>query len=741
MNKKNTLKKTAAVMLGLALTVGATGCSFVTTDNEKDLEQVVATVDITGSLAKADSEYKDYADEVSAILDNLNSDILKRDLVAYYLSVGYQYVENYGYSYEDAFNMLLDGLISREIMIQYAVAYYLQKGAKDGSITKDKCQEYVTAQLNALDTKNEKQAKQKELLKAHPEILTLKYFLTDGGKGADAKTDTYNPLEDYERTEYTLKKSLNSSLDSIEANYITAKEEEEATEEVRTLPTGAGEEDAEYYTTDYDVYTGRNTLSSCGEYEKVDGSTTATRQKAYNAFLSNLDGYNLVQNTKDKVEDTRDVTLLDYYYVELASSLGQALISKYFEELEKTIVDSLTADYVQARYDEQLAQQTLSYENDPDAFAGALENAAADSYILYGLEDFGFVYNILLPFSNAQTEEYTRAQNNGLKQDDLYAVRKNILNDVKGEDLRGTWFSKDENAHYAYQKKAGEKEAYYFFDGNVNNTAKYTEFTHYAGQLPYNGTVTKTDDGYETKANKVSVMDVVGQMEGYIKELCGEGVVIKNTAADGYGFDDNYKTTKYVVDGEVDYKNFVYYKGKVDFVDAEGKKYEPSAHDYFNKNSTVYKMVAAANEMMFAYSTDPGCLNKYMGYSISPYSTNFMKEFEYAAQKAVEGGVGSYYVVPTDYGWHIIISTFVYDKDGEVYKQAADKHAYNHDEAVGDKKVEGSFSNLFYETLKSTAASNYSNEVQNNVLNDYDNEACVTRYTDRYKDLLEMGAK
>ena len=255
-------------MLGLALTVGATGCSFVTTDNEKDLEQVVATVDITGSLAKADSEYKDYADEVSAILDNLNSDILKRDLVAYYLSVGYQYVENYGYSYEDAFNMLLDGLISREIMIQYAVAYYLQKGAKDGSITKDKCQEYVTAQLNALDSKNEKQAKQKELLKAHPEILTLKYFLTDGGKGADAKTDEYNPLEDYERTEYGLKKSLNNSLDSIEANYITAKEEEETTEEARTLPTGAGEEDAEYYTTDYDVYTGRNTLSSCGNTKR-----------------------------------------------------------------------------------------------------------------------------------------------------------------------------------------------------------------------------------------------------------------------------------------------------------------------------------------------------------------------------------------------------------------------------------------------------------------------------------------
>jgi hypothetical protein len=111
-----------------------------------------------------------------------------------------------------------------------------------------------------------------------------------------------------------------------------------------------------------------------------------------------------------------------------------------------------------------------------------------------------------------------------------------------------------------------------------------------------------------------------------------------------------------------------------------------------------------------------------------------VKEFEYAAQKVVENGVGSYAVCATDYGWHILYASYVFD-GGEVYG------GYNHAEAVGDNMVEGSFSNLFYETLKSTAASNYSNEVQNNVLNDYDNETCVTRYTDRYKDLLQMGAK
>ena len=156
------------------------------------------------------------------------------------------------------------------------------------------------------------------------------------------------------------------------------------------------------------------------------------------------------------------------------------------------------------------------------------------------------------------------------------------------------------------------------------------------------------------------------------------------------------------------------------------------------------------NEVAFAYSTDPGSLNTYMGYAISPYSTNFMKEFEYAAQEAVKAkvkpnavpgtkptlkdSVGSYYVVPTDYGWHIIVSTFVFVEDGPVYD------GYNHDDAVGEKMVEGSFSYRFYESLKTSAASNYTNEVQSSVLNDYNNDACVTRYEKRYKDLLEMDS-
>ena len=96
MNKKNTIKNTAAIFLGLALTLGATGCDFIRTDNAKDMAQTVATVNIAAELEGAQ------ATELSAVIaaNGVQTDIPKRDLVAYFLNVGYTYVQQYGYTYK-----------------------------------------------------------------------------------------------------------------------------------------------------------------------------------------------------------------------------------------------------------------------------------------------------------------------------------------------------------------------------------------------------------------------------------------------------------------------------------------------------------------------------------------------------------------------------------------------------------------------------------------------------------------
>ena len=188
MSKKNIFKKTAALVLGAAVVVGTTGCNFIVTDSEKDLDQVITTVNISQSL-KSETGYETVATHLNSVIEdyNLSSDIYKRDLIASFLSTGYTYVQSYGYTYKDTFTMLLDGLIDRTIITQYAVAYYLKT---DNNLSVTGLNDYYQKAVGAegLD------AKTKALYEAYPEVLAYEYFL---GK------DT----EEYGRAIYNLKKS------------------------------------------------------------------------------------------------------------------------------------------------------------------------------------------------------------------------------------------------------------------------------------------------------------------------------------------------------------------------------------------------------------------------------------------------------------------------------------------------------------------------------------------------------
>ena len=248
-----------------------------------------------------------------------------------------------------------------------------------------------------------------------------------------------------------------------------------------------------------------------------------------------------------------------------------------------------------------------------------------------------------------------------------------------------------------------------------SNTDRYESLTQYAGKYPYNGVAVKEDHEFEFTPNKLSIDQFIAEMESYINYTVGGNVANGKLV-------DTYNTDSYInSDNSTDYSKFMYYAGKVNLKNT-------SASDYFKaENNDAYAALSAVNELMFAYSTDTGCLNTYMGYAVNPIKTSFVSEFEYAAQYAVSQGVGSYVVCLTDYGWHVIYTAFVYD-GGDVYG------GYN----VAEKEVEGSFSNMFYESLKATTATTYTNELQSEVLNQFNNDDCVTRFEKRYKDLLEI---
>ncbi len=736
MSKRNTIKKTAALCMSVALTFGATGCTFLLTDNDLDLKQVVATVDITDTLTAAGNEFAAQANDVDKLIDAgvLATDVYKRDLVAYFISVGAEYVNNYGMTYKQTFETLMDDLVNQKILTQYAVAYYLKNGFtnEDGTktpATADACLAYVNAAINGAE------GRQKQLYQENKTALAMEYFLTENG--ADK--------EDYFETVYYFQQSINSALDEAEANYIKADDEEHDHGEAQTKPTNVDAFEDEFVPMkgdklDYGVYTGRNAVSSCGTYEKVEGSTATTRKQAYNVFLSNLQSYGLIKDG----EDTASFTELDYYYIELSTSLAKSVANKYFTELQDQVIDSLKEnDYkaVKDKYNEILSAQQTAYENKPADFEASLSALSDTNFALYGYENFGFVYNILLPFNAAQEQAYAAAKNMGLSKEQLFQARKTLLTQIEATDKRDTWFSEHSHADYSYKVTQSEANTnyfgdatvegdedkafgYLFFKDNMQKTEQYKALDHYLGKYAYNGTAKKADGEWTFTPNKLTVDGFIDEMNAYIKFASGATV-------DGVDLVDNWKEKKVAPkaaydnpytdsDGKVNYENFIYYEGKVELTET------PKAKDFFNKDTQFYKAASAVNELMFAYSTDPGALNTYMGYAVSPYKTSFVPEFEAAAQYAIRKGVGTYVVAPSDYGWHIIFVTFKFGA-GEVYEGGF---------VPADVDVEGTFSNLFYTAMEDTSATNYATERQSVILNDYKDSA--TLFERRYKDLLNL---
>ena len=95
--------------LVLSILIGVTclsGCRLVTVDNNRDMNQVVATIKV----------------------NDREENIYKKDLVMGYLNYGYLYVQYYGYTEEKTYNLLFDEMISSRILAQGAMKEFEEKG-------------------------------------------------------------------------------------------------------------------------------------------------------------------------------------------------------------------------------------------------------------------------------------------------------------------------------------------------------------------------------------------------------------------------------------------------------------------------------------------------------------------------------------------------------------------------------------------------------------------------------------
>lgn len=707
-------KKTfAAIALTscIALSATFTGCTLVSTNNRLDMEQVIATVDISKSDKFDTAELSGYKNAVSS------TQIIKRELVSYFLNVGYSYIQN-GSSYETTFNMLMDALVDNAVLVQYATI---------------------------------------ELLKSDSSLLDRFVKESDEAKKYEMLLDA----DELNLATYKLYSSINSAIDNFEKDVIEEENGYKGTG-TRTTPTNLNSEQDDYYPSklndknekvlNYGIYTGYGeyTLANSGTYQDdaLDGTTRSTRVKAYNSFLNNLRRNNLVDG-EGEAENLTDILNLKYIKVEYVSQLKSRIINKYYDVYEEQQKEKLLTDgYIDNVYKEILASQKENYDKTASSFDSAMSSMSSSSFILYSPETddsdwateygekfakYGFIYNILLPFSSSQS-----VQLNALKSiqtadgDDHYyfAQRNQLLKAIKTEDQRSVWFNGETD--YSFKPDEGFKyfnggkdyRNYLFFEDNLTDSAeggRYKKLQAYDGRYSYNGRVIENEDeSYTLVPDKLDINEMLDEFTSYVNYVVGSDCVKFDKAPSDayYDNDDEKYFIKTGTKDEIDYSKFIYAEGKVEF--------EYNNKNLMNPETAQYKAMSAVNELQFAYTTDTSVLSNYVGYSVTAYDTSYIKEFEYAAKKAVGNGVGSFAVCAGDYGWHLIYVTNVFDA-GETYSPDWD-----------NIDVEGTFENLFFESIKGNDLSDISTTHRDKILNDFNKDTTVTKYQKRYQDLLDI---
>lgn len=710
----------AAVASCIALTSAFAGCSLVSTNNKLDMEQIVATVDIS----KADKFSRELSAYASAVKPK---EITKRDLVMYYISYGSS-VGGSDTSAKEKFNLLLDGLIDNAVLIQYCTMELLADKVASGGNA-------ALAEYNSLKSDIEK----------------YEYLL--GGADSDAVLSV----------KYKLYSAVNSTIDNYEKTVIEEEDDEYVGTDTRTTPTNLNTEQDDYYPKtadgglDYFIYTGYAgyLLSGSGVYkdDAVENTRRATRVKAYTKYLKNLEDNYLVDGSK---EDLTDFISLEYFKTEYKTQLESGIVNEYYDKYTESKEEELKSgnyEYINNEYLEKLNAQKENYST-ASTFETAMGDMSSSSFLLYSPDTsdsdkfdgtnygkFGFVYNILLPFNAKQNATLTELKSilEADEDDNHYYIERNkLLKEIETEDQRGAWFNGSTDYSFKAEKDkiygggtAGyfgseSGREYLFFEDNLTKSAegeRYKKLQAYDGRYSYNGKVYENEDGsYALLGNKLTIDGMLDEFSAYINYVLGDGTGSRVKIDKTSGYYDKTDFMKTVDDkDEVDYSLFLYATGNVTGLDFKRSNLLNSATDQ-------YKAMSAVNELQFAYTTDTSVLSQYAGYSVSAYDTSYIKEFEYAAKYAVQKGAGNFAVCAGDYGWHLIYVTYTFD-GGDTYTP----------DWANNIETEGTFENLFYEWCKSNALADVSTNRREKIINEYNKDSTVTKYQKRYQDLLDLG--
>ena len=291
-----------------------------------------------------------------------------------------------------------------------------------------------------------------------------------------------------------------------------------------------------------------------------------------------------------------DIKNSDYYKNVLKSYQESKLIEKYENCLKDQTRKSITFADLEANYLEMYEKQT---EYTAKELSEAMSSATYDNPMVYlPGEGYGYVYNLLLGANDKQAEQITALTGSDAEK---IAERRAILDGLTVKDLRSSWILSG-------------------YDFDVN-TKKFTgDYAFLEDSLAFNGTVELvkekdedkgTNAEYRVSANEMKLNEFVAYMNNYL-----------------FGAEDLGTT-------------------------GEGAVYKKYSTDTAEEN-----FEDRVNELLFAYSTDPGSLNTYKGYVIEPSvlgAETYVKEFADAGRELITStSKYSYQIVGTNYGYHIM---------------------------------------------------------------------------------------
>ena len=416
---------------------------------------------------------------------------------------------------------------------------------------------------------------------------------------------------DIVEVEYTVYKSVADMLDSFASEDDPVKVQESSNAQVRAIPNGAKndekvslEEKKEFLT---EVKKGFNI------------GPAPERREAFNKLINFFD----INNLLGEGYKNNDITTTTYFKSNMKTALDEKVLEVYREVFQKEYLASLdiTFDKIEALYNDKYEEQG-KWSN--EEFVSALDNATVDSPVLYGVNGtYGYVYNLLLGVDDIQ-EERINAIDANLSTAEKSALTKEILDSTRIKDLRSSWIT------------AG----YDFDEESKKFTGDYT-FTSSDNSLKFLGDFERINpDKKESEASEYKVSATYMNLTEFFKGM-------NSYMVNG---DFNVSEEVEVIDNADEY----------DHIDLANAIYGAGTY-----NTSIAEYDEKINEMIFAFSTDDGSLNKYKGYVIKPEvdaanQETYVATFATAGRKLLEIGGQSYVIVASKFGYHVMFFSEVF---------------------------------------------------------------------------------